>query len=106
MGRGILDDYLAYCYSPEKYMLVVNASNIEKDWNWLKSQNDMGAELENASDRISQLAVQGPQGKGDLAETDFREPLWAEILYLHHRQHGRGKGCHNFRHRVHGGRRF
>jgi len=63
---GILDDYLAYCYSPEKYMLVVNASNIEKDWNWLKSQNDMGAELENASDRISQLAVQGPKAKETL----------------------------------------
>jgi aminomethyltransferase len=52
---GIVDDYLTYCYSPEKYMLVVNASNIEKDWNWLVSQNTLGAELENASDRISQL---------------------------------------------------
>jgi aminomethyltransferase len=61
-GRGgIVDDYLTYFYSPEKYMLVVNASNIEKDWNWLVSQNCMGAELENASDRISQLAVQGPK---------------------------------------------
>jgi aminomethyltransferase len=61
-GRGgIVDDYLTYCFAPDKYMLVVNASNIEKDWNWLLSQNNFGAELENASDRISQLAVQGPK---------------------------------------------
>lgn len=66
-GRGgIVDDYLAYCYSPGKYMLVVNASNINKDWQWLNSQNTMGAELENASDRISQLAVQGPKAKDTL----------------------------------------
>ncbi len=58
---GIIDDYIVYCFSPEKYMLVVNASNIEKDWDWIVSQNSMGAELENASGRISQLAVQGPK---------------------------------------------
>ncbi len=61
-GRGgIVDDLLVYCYGPEKYMLVVNAANIEKDWNWVVANNDVGAELENASDRISQLAVQGPK---------------------------------------------
>ncbi|HNX80409.1 MAG TPA: glycine cleavage system aminomethyltransferase GcvT [Prolixibacteraceae bacterium] len=60
---GIVDDFLTYFYAPEKYMLVVNASNIEKDWNWLVSQNSVGAELENASDRISQLAVQGPKAR-------------------------------------------
>ena len=60
-GRGgIVDDLLVYYYGPEKYLLVVNAANIEKDWNWLVSQNKFGAELENASDRISQLAIQGP----------------------------------------------
>ena len=58
---GIVDDLLVYCYEAEKYMLVVNAANIEKDWNWIKSQNTFGAELENASDKISQLAVQGPK---------------------------------------------
>jgi aminomethyltransferase len=57
---GIVDDLLVYYYEPEKYMLVVNAANIEKDWNWVVSQNDVSAELENASDRISQLAIQGP----------------------------------------------
>jgi len=60
-GRGgIVDDLLVYCYEPEKYMLVVNAANIEKDWNWVLSQNHAGAVLENASEKISQLAVQGP----------------------------------------------
>ena len=63
---GIVDDYLAYCFSPEKYLLVVNASNIEKDWEWLNSLNSMGAELENSSDRISQLAIQGPKAKETL----------------------------------------
>ncbi len=58
---GIVDDLLVYCYEPEKYMLVVNAANIEKDWDWIKSQNDVGAELENSSDNISQLAIQGPK---------------------------------------------
>ena len=58
---GIVDDLLVYCYPGEKYLLVVNAANVEKDWNWLVAQNDLGAVLENASDRISQLAVQGPR---------------------------------------------
>ncbi len=60
---GIVDDLLVYMYSDEKYLLVVNASNIEKDWNWLTSHNTEGAELENASDKIAQLAVQGPKAK-------------------------------------------
>lgn len=58
---GIVDDLLVYCYENEKYMLVVNAANIEKDWDWCKSHNVVGAELENASDTIAQLAVQGPK---------------------------------------------
>ncbi len=57
---GIVDDLLVYFYEKDKYMLVVNASNIEKDWNWLLKQNTEGVELENASDNIAQLAVQGP----------------------------------------------
>ena len=57
---GIVDDLLVYRFSNEEYLLVVNASNIEKDWDWCIKQNTMGAELENASDTTSQLAVQGP----------------------------------------------
>lgn len=57
---GIVDDLLVYYYEPEKYMLVVNAANIDKDWEWVVSQNKFGAALENASDSISQLAIQGP----------------------------------------------
>ena len=55
---GIVDDLLVYQYEPEKYLLVVNASNIEKDWNWCVSHNTEGAELENSSDNMAQLAVQ------------------------------------------------
>ncbi|MBN1416463.1 MAG: glycine cleavage system aminomethyltransferase GcvT [Bacteroidales bacterium] len=57
---GIVDDLIIYQYEKEKYLLVVNAANIEKDWSWINAQNSPGAELENASDKISQLAVQGP----------------------------------------------
>ena len=58
---GIVDDIIIYYFQPEKYLLVVNASNVEKDWNWLNQNNTNGAELENASDRMAQLAVQGPK---------------------------------------------
>lgn len=60
---GIVDDLLVYCIGPEEYMLVVNASNIEKDWNWIQSQNRFGAKMENFSDHISLLAIQGPMAK-------------------------------------------
>lgn len=58
---GIVDDYLLYRYEEEKFMMVVNAANIDKDWAWCQQQNTMGAELENASNHIAQLAVQGPK---------------------------------------------
>ena len=58
---GIIDDLLLYHMEQEKYMLVVNAGNIQKDWEWCKKQNTMGATLENASDHTALLAVQGPK---------------------------------------------
>lgn len=58
---GIVDDYVLYCFDREKFMMVVNAANIEKDWEWINQHNTMEAELENSSERISQLAIQGPQ---------------------------------------------
>ena len=63
---GIVDDLVVYHYEPEKYLLVVNASNIEKDWAWCVSHNCVGAELENASDRMAQLAIQGPKALATL----------------------------------------
>lgn len=57
---GIVDDLLVYRIDEETYLLVINAANIEKDWNWMNEQNTMGATLYNASDEIAQLAVQGP----------------------------------------------
>lgn len=60
---GVVDDLLIYRYESERYLLVVNASNIEKDHNWIVKHNRHGAEIDNASDRISQLAVQGPKAK-------------------------------------------
>ncbi len=58
---GIIDDFLLYHMEEEKYMLVVNASNIQKDWEWCKKQNTMGAILEDASDHTALLALQGPK---------------------------------------------
>ena len=58
---GIVDDLLVYKIKDEEYLLVVNASNIEKDWNWIASQNDLGVEMVNRSDDYSLLAIQGPK---------------------------------------------
>lgn len=58
---GIVDDLVVYKYEDDKYMFVVNASNIEKDWNWCNKNNSVGAILENSSDNIAQLAIQGPK---------------------------------------------
>ena len=58
---GIVDDLLVYRIDEKTYMLVVNASNIEKDWNWIQKFNDKGVEMHNISDQTSLLAVQGPK---------------------------------------------
>ena len=60
---GIVDDLLVYRVDAETYLLVVNASNVDKDWAWLQSQNTIAADIYNASDEISQLAIQGPLAK-------------------------------------------
>jgi aminomethyltransferase len=64
---GIVDDLLVYMMGEEDYFLVVNASNIEKDWNWLQQHNTEGAEMENVSDQLSLFAVQGPKAAAALA---------------------------------------
>jgi aminomethyltransferase len=58
---GIVDDLIIYRISYNHYFLVVNASNIEKDWNWISSHNDLGVEMTNLSDDYSLLAIQGPK---------------------------------------------
>jgi aminomethyltransferase len=58
---GIVDDLIIYRVNAEEYFIVVNASNIEKDWNWISSLNDLGVEMENLSDQYSLLAIQGPK---------------------------------------------
>ncbi|MBM3413929.1 MAG: glycine cleavage system aminomethyltransferase GcvT [Bacteroidetes bacterium] len=58
---GIVDDLLVYCLEENSaYMLVVNASNIEKDWNWIQQFNSTGVEMHNISEKTCLLAVQGP----------------------------------------------
>jgi len=78
---GIVDDLIIYCFEEEKYLLVVNASNIEKDWNWIDAHNSMGAEMRNLSDDYSLLAIQGPkavEAMQSLTSIDL-----AEIKYYH-----------------------
>ncbi|RZK57804.1 MAG: glycine cleavage system aminomethyltransferase GcvT [Pedobacter sp.] len=58
---GIVDDLLVYRIDEKSYMLVVNASNIDKDWNWIQGFNTAGVEMHNISDKTSLLAVQGPK---------------------------------------------
>lgn len=63
---GIVDDLLVYRYKADEYYLVVNASNIEKDWNWIKKFNTYGVEMVDMSDNMSLLAVQGPKALATL----------------------------------------
>ena len=58
---GIVDDLITYRFNEEKYLLVVNASNIEKDWNWISQHNSMDATIRDVSDNYSLLAIQGPK---------------------------------------------
>jgi aminomethyltransferase len=67
---GIVDDLLVYCIEENNvYMLVVNASNIEKDWNWISEHNTKGVEMHNISDKTCLLAIQGPNA------TSILQPL-------------------------------
>src|SRR5690554_613305 len=63
---GIVDDLIIYKMSDEAYMLVVNAANIKKDWEWINRHNQVGATLEDISDQTSLFAIQGPQAKATL----------------------------------------
>lgn len=63
---GIVDDLLVYRWKEDEYYLVVNASNIEKDWNWISKHNTFGVEMVNMSDEMSLLAVQGPNAVATL----------------------------------------
>lgn len=63
---GIVDDLLIYKVNDQEYYLVVNASNIEKDWNWISKHNTFGVEMTNQSDNTSLLAVQGPKAAAAL----------------------------------------
>ena len=60
---GIVDDLLVYKLAENKFMLVINASNIEKDFNWMNENKKFGVELKNSSDDYSLLAVHGPNSK-------------------------------------------
>jgi len=86
---GIVDDLIVYYYEPEKYLLVVNAANIEKDWNWCVSHNQIGAELQNSSDNTAQLAVQGPKA---LATLQKLTPIDLSTIPYYHFTHGEFAG--------------
>lgn len=76
---GIVDDLLVYRIDAKTYMLVVNASNIEKDWNWIQKYNTKNVEMHNISDKTSLLAVQGP--KAILALQKLTDVNLSEIPY-------------------------
>ena len=89
---GIVDDLLIYRVSENEYFLVVNASNIEKDWAWISSLNDLGVEMENVSDAYSLLAVQGP--KAALALQELTDIALSEMVYYTFK-HGNFAGVEN-----------
>lgn len=70
---GIVDDLIVYKIDNQTYMLVVNASNIEKDWNWIKQHDTWNVDMKNISDETSLLAVQGPKAMATLQKlTDVK----------------------------------
>lgn len=73
-NAGIVDDLLVYKINDEKFMLVVNASNMEKDFNWLSSNNKFDVELKNESDDYSLLAVQGPNSQKVISKICSKQP--------------------------------
>ena len=76
---GIVDDLIVYRIDEKTYMLVVNASNIDKDWNWIKQHDTFGVDMQNISERTSLLAIQGPNAMATLQKlTDIK---LAEIPY-------------------------
>lgn len=78
---GIVDDLIVYKIKDEQYLLVVNASNMEKDWNWISSHNSFGAEMRDLSDDYSLLAIQGP--KAVEAMQSLTSINLSEIKYYH-----------------------
>ena len=84
---GIVDDLLVYCMEENKvYMLVVNASNITKDWNWIQKHNTKHVEMHNISEKTCLLAIQGPNA------TKILQPLTEmDILNLKYYTFGKGK---------------
>ncbi len=89
---GIVDDLIVYRMKEQSYLLVVNASNIEKDWNWISSQNNSSAAMRNISDGYSLLAIQGPKAIDamqsltsiDLAEIAFYKFKVADFAGIDH----------------------
>jgi aminomethyltransferase len=75
---GVVDDLLVYQLNPEYFMMVVNASNIDKDWAWVNKQNSFGVELTNSSDEYALIAVQGPRTEEVLTRAGF-----ANVAYDH-----------------------
>ena len=78
---GIVDDLIVYMIAEDHYMLVVNASNEEKDWGWVTGHNDLGVEVENASDQYCLFAVQGPKATAVLQKLTNVD--LSEIKYYH-----------------------
>jgi aminomethyltransferase len=89
---GIVDDLIIYRIKEDTYLLVVNASNIEKDWNWLHSKNTVGAEMRDLSEDYSLLAIQGPQAVSamqslsshDLSQIEFYNFVIGDFAGIEH----------------------
>ena len=89
---GIVDDLLVYRIDERTYMLVVNASNIDKDWNWISSHNTKGVDMKNISDKTSLLAIQGPKAIDTLQK--LTSVTLADIPYYSFTK-GTFAGCEN-----------
>ena len=87
---GIVDDLIIYKFHDEKFMMVVNASNIQKDWEWINAHNSFDARLSNSSDEYSLLAIQGPKAVEAMQSSS---PLDLSAIKFYHFEVGEFAGA-------------
>ena len=103
-----VDDLLVYRFGPSHYLLVINAGNIDKDWDWISARAKEASPdvaIVNSSNRYALIAIQGPEGAGDPADADRHRPGGHQVLLVRARRDCR-RPRHGVAHRLHRRRRL
>ena len=97
----VVDDLLVYRHTAEHFMVVVNAANIAKDFEWINSHNRVDATVENISDETTLLALQGPEALDILQPLNGYPPRTDSRYYHFAQRQSPERGCNCFPHRIH-----